>query len=89
VKDDTTTDRRQRDTNTEHLIDIERPDTLFRAPFRETVEQLCGDVGATVDWTTWRLNAQEPKVKPLHPRTTELGVKLPARSPLIPPPPPG
>jgi hypothetical protein len=53
--DDRAVDSKRRDSDTEHLIDIERPDTLFRAPFRPTVEHISGDVCVTVDWTTWRL----------------------------------
>jgi hypothetical protein len=64
-----------------HLIDIERPDTLFRAPFRETVEHICGDIGATVDWTAWRVIPPAP--------TLDLGVRPPWRSPPVPARPPG
>ncbi len=41
------TDRRE----TERL-DIERPDILPRAPFRETVEHIRADLGAEDDWST-------------------------------------
>ena len=69
LSDDRDPDRRRRNSNSAHLIDIERPDTLPRAPFRAAVEHVCGDFGATVDWTTWRLKppdltSETPAVRP-------------------------
>jgi hypothetical protein len=56
LADDRDTDLRSRDSNTERLYDYERPDRLPRAPLRETVEQICDDLGATVDWNRWTLH---------------------------------
>ena len=70
------------DSNAEHLIDLERPDTLLRAPFRDTVDHICGDLGVRVDWTTWRLDASEQAREPLRPppTTSDIVAKSPARS---------
>ena len=73
VSDDRESDHRARNSNAEHLIDIERPDALLRAPFRAAVDHICDDLGATVDWTALRLNPPEPT-----------GVQPPRRSPRCP-----
>ena len=54
---DRDSDVRTRDTDTERLIDIERPDIFPRAAFRETVDQIGADIGVTVDWTRWSAEA--------------------------------
>ena len=79
--DDGDRDRRSRDARTERLVDVERPDTLPRAPFRDTVEHICGEVGVAVDWTAWRLTPPEP--------AADASLTLPARSPPVPARPPG
>ena len=81
VADDRDSDRRRRNADAEHLIDIERPDTLRRAPFRDTVEQLCGDLGAKVDWTAWRLTPPEPAGETPAVRSPERSRPVPARPP--------
>ena len=48
-------DRDRRDPDREGLVEFDRPDALLAAPFRDTVEQICEDLGATVDWTRWRI----------------------------------
>ena len=71
------------DTNTERLLEFERPETLPHAPFRETVDALCTDVGATVDWTRWKIEAPTSRYETLeperlaHPVTTEPEPALP------------
>jgi hypothetical protein len=45
------------DTNAERLVEFERPETLPHAPFREIVDALSADVGATVDWRRWKIEA--------------------------------
>jgi hypothetical protein len=84
ISDDRDRDRdhRRRDADAEHLIDIERPDTLLRAPFRDTVDHICKDLGAKVDWTAWRLDPSEPV-------GATLALKPPERSPPVPARPPG
>ncbi len=67
LSDDRDRDRRRRDSNSEPLFDIERPDTLRTAPFRDTVEQICGDLDATVHWDHWRLRPRPPMGEPSHP----------------------
>jgi hypothetical protein len=76
-------DHRRRDADAEHLIDIERPDTLPRAPFRDTVEHICNDVGVTVDWTAWRLKPAELTSEPLSSTPVDLGVQRPRRGPAV------
>ena len=48
------------DRDTERLVDIERPDILPRAPFRETVDRIGADLGAGVDWNAWTVARPEP-----------------------------
>ena len=61
-------DLRSRDSDAEHLIDIERPDVLPRALFRETVNQICADIGATVDWKALTVERTEPEYAAPPPR---------------------
>ena len=49
------------ETNTERLAEFERPETLPHAPFRETVDEICADFGAAVDWTNWKVGAPIPE----------------------------
>ncbi len=88
---DRESNRTSRDRDAEHLIDIERPDILPRAPFRETVEHICGDLGAEVDWTTWSLSPPKPGGETLRspPSAGDAALKPPARSPPVPARPPG
>jgi hypothetical protein len=65
-------------------LDVERPDRLPRAPFRETVDAICADVGATVDWPRWKVRATkvsfgagEPLLRPDHPAAPEPEAALP------------
>jgi hypothetical protein len=65
-------------------LDVERPDRLPRGPFRETVEALCADVGATVDWPRWKVKATkvgfsgaEPLQRPDLPAAPEPEAALP------------
>ena len=48
------------ETNTERLVEFERPETLPHAPFRETVDTLSADIGAKVDWTRWKIEDPTP-----------------------------
>jgi hypothetical protein len=50
-------DRELHDSDRDCLVEFERPDTFRAAPFRETVEEICDDLGATVDWKDWRVEA--------------------------------
>lgn len=49
------TDAGRGDSTAERLVDIERPDTLPQTPFRATVDRICSDLNAPVDWTTWKV----------------------------------
>jgi hypothetical protein len=59
------------ETNTERLVEFEPPETLPHAPFRETVDTLCADVAATVDWARWKIEAPAPGYDTLHPGPLE------------------
>ncbi len=58
---DRDTDWTRSDTNTERLVEFDRPETLPQAPFRETVDEICAAVGAAVDWTNWKVGAAMPE----------------------------
>ena len=62
------------DSNTERLVEFERPETLPHAPFRETVEEICADVGAAVDWTNWKVGAPIPEPSTFTPEPLEFPV---------------
>ena len=53
-------DPRSRDSNDEDLVEFEREDTPASSPFGETVDALCADVGAEVDWTAWTVRPRGP-----------------------------
>jgi len=55
-------DRDRYDSDRDCLVELERSEVLFVAPFRETVDRICTDLGATMDWTDWRIEA--PATKP-------------------------
>jgi hypothetical protein len=66
--------RRERDA--ERLVDIERPDVLPRAPFNHSVDRICDDLGAAIDWKAWKVRPPEHA-----PRCTETPVETtPAKS---------
>ena len=50
---DRDSDWTRQDADTERLVEFDRPETLPRAPLRDTVEEICADLGVTVDWKTW------------------------------------
>ena len=63
-------------------LDVERPDRLPRGPFRDTVDAICADVGATVDWPRWKVQATkvsfgEPLQRQDHPAAPEPEAALP------------
>ena len=62
-RDDRDRDPRSRDANSERPYEVERPETLPRAPFRETVDRICDDLGAAVDWETGAITAQAIEVE--------------------------
>ena len=64
-------DRDRRDRDAERLFDIERPDILPRAPYRDTVDQISADFGATVDWSAWRVRRPSPDYEGLQPRRSK------------------
>ena len=57
--DERDTDRRSRDANTERLYEYERPDILPQETFRETVERICDDLGAAIDWASGTIAAPD------------------------------
>ena len=61
-------DSDRRESEAECLVDIEHPDRLPRGPFHETVDELCADLGTTVNWTTWKVTPSSIKYQPLAPR---------------------
>ncbi len=75
-----------RDSNAEPLAEFERPDTLGRAPCRDTIEHIREDIGAAVDRTARRLRSSTP---PAETPPTDPGLKPPGRSPPTPGRPPG
>ena len=66
--DQETFDIERRESDYERLIDTEHPDRQPRGAFRDTVDELCADLGAAVDWTTWKFNPASVKYCPLTPR---------------------
>jgi hypothetical protein len=59
------------DTNTERLVEFDRPETLPHAPFRETVDAICDDVGATVHWSRWTIEVRSLSPESLKPHQLE------------------
>jgi hypothetical protein len=55
--DDRDSDWTRSETNSERLVEFERGDVLSRARFREPVEEICADIGVTVDWSRWSFGA--------------------------------
>lgn len=66
--DQETFDIERRESDYERLVDTEHPDRKPREAFRETVDEFCADLGAAVDWTTWKFNPASVKYRPLTPR---------------------
>ena len=66
--DEETRDLADRDAGSERLVEFDRPDRLFRGPFRETVDGLCADLGVAPDWTAWSVGRPAVKYQPLAPR---------------------
>ena len=52
-------DRDETDRPEADRIEFDRPETLPRALFRKTVEQICADIGVTVDWNAWTVGRRE------------------------------
>ena len=67
------------ETDTERLVEFERPETLPRAPYRETVDRICADLDVAVDWKAWKIQPPALEYEALRP-------PAPDRSE---PPPPG
>ena len=65
---DRESDRAGAERNTERLVDIERPDILPRAPFRETVDRIGADLGVAVDRSTWSVGRAEVEYQALQPK---------------------
>ncbi len=61
-------DRDRHECDAERLIDIERLDILPRAAFRETVDRICADIGAVVDWSTWQVESADVRYEPPQPK---------------------
>ena len=60
---DDKTDRREVDR-----IEFDRPDTLPRTLLRETVDHICADIGAAIDWSTWKVGPPELRCEAPQPR---------------------
>ena len=58
----------RRGSDAERLVEFERPDFLVRAPFKATVERICAEVGAPVDWKTWKVGPADLKYHGLKPK---------------------
>jgi hypothetical protein len=52
-------DADRHDSETERLVDIERPDVLPRVPPRQIVDRVSRDIGASADWDTSTLRAPD------------------------------
>lgn len=72
------------ETNTAGLVEFERPETFPLVPFRETVDTICADVGATVDWTRWKIEAPTPSSEALEPHRLKRSSEPAPASPLPP-----
>ncbi len=81
---DRDTDWTRAETNTERLVEFERPETLPLASFRETVDTICADFGATVDWTGWKIEVPTPGYETLKPDRLEHPAS-PKPEPVLPP----
>ena len=91
LSDNSESDRRPLDISAEPRVELDRPDALSRAPFQETVEHICGDLNATVDWPAWRLMPAEttPYARHSPPPETNLDRRPPWRTPPTSARPPG
>jgi hypothetical protein len=65
---DRETETTRAETNTERLVEIDRPDVLPRTPFHETVHRICAEVGAPVDWAGWKVGPPIIEYRALQPR---------------------
>ncbi len=63
---------RDRDRPETERAEFERPDIIPRAAFRDTVEVICADDGATVDWSEWTIEKAEPEYEDLQPKPTAI-----------------
>ena len=72
---------RRSDAAAERLVDIERTDVLPRLAFRETVDRICADLGADVDWNAWKIAPPEPaaEIPDASPDWSEAFVRHPSR----------
>ncbi len=59
---------RDRDRPEAERAEFERPDILPHALFRDTVEQVSADVGATDDWSAWKVERPSPVYEDLRPK---------------------
>ena len=59
-------DKSERDF--ERLVEFDRPDRLPNAPFRQTVDQICDDIGVAPDWKNWKIGRPKLQYRPLEAR---------------------
>jgi hypothetical protein len=57
---DRDTDWTRQDADTERLDEFDRPETLPRAPLRETLEPICADLDVAIDWAAWKIKPPDP-----------------------------
>jgi hypothetical protein len=67
-------DRDEPDSDAERLIDIERRESLPRAPFRETVDQIVADLGVAIDWSASTVSPAAPHSEASQPRPPDWGM---------------
>ena len=54
--------------NAERLREYDRPDRLRAAGFQTTVNGLCAEIGAEVDWASWAINTRPLDDQPVRPK---------------------
>ena len=56
------------ETDTEHLVEFERPDVLPRTPFCQTVNRIRAELNTPVDWSAWKVGSPELQYTGLQPK---------------------